>query len=140
MKRDKYIWHVDRIDKFQEILLSQVYRERMVEAQNLIEDCPAKSIEIFTEALLQAASGLKTKGTNRGKQQYDNKWFDNDCHSKKKQCLRRFRRTRNNNDFDLYSKQRKEYKCLIENKKREDKKASAAALLESVKNSSEFWK
>ena len=57
-----------------------------------------------------------------------------------KQCLRRFRRTRNNDDFDLYSKQRKEYKCLIENKKREDKKASASALLESVKNSSDFWK
>ena len=38
----------------------------------------------------------------------------------------------NNDDFDLYSKQRKEYKCLIENKKREDKKASASALLESV--------
>ena len=30
VKRDKYIWHVDRIDKFQENLLSQVYRERMV--------------------------------------------------------------------------------------------------------------
>ena len=73
VKRDKYIWHVDRIDQFQEILLSQVYRERMVEAQNLIEDCPAKSLEIFTEALLQAASGLKTKGTNTGKKRYDNK-------------------------------------------------------------------
>ena len=142
MKRDKYIWHVDRIDKFQEILLSQVCRERMVEAQNLIEDCPAKSLEIFTEALLQTANGMKTKGTNTGKKKYDNKWFDKDCHSRKKevkQCLRRFRRTRNN-DFDLYSKQRKEYKCLIENKKREDKKVSASALLESVKNSSDFWK
>ena len=138
VKRDKYTWHVDRIDKFQENLLSQVYRERMVEAQNLIVNCPAKSLEIFTEALLQAASGMKAKGTNTGKQKYDNKWFDRDCHSKKKeveQCLRRFRRTRNNDDFDLYSKQRKEYKCLIENKKREDKKASASALLESVKNS-----
>ena len=143
VKRDKYIWHVDRIDQFQENLLSQVYRERMVEAQNLTEDCPAKSLEIFTEALLQAASGMKTKGTNTGKKKYDNKWFDKDCHSKKKevkQCLRRFRRTRNDDDFDLYSKQRKEYKCLIENKKREDKKASASALLESVKNSSDFWK
>ncbi|MCB4781177.1 MAG: hypothetical protein LGB62_08230, partial [Sulfurovum sp.] len=66
VKRDKYIWHVDRIDQFQENLLSQVYRERMVEAQNLTEDCPAKSLEIFTEALLQAASGMKTKGTNTG--------------------------------------------------------------------------
>ena len=28
----------------------------------------------------------------------------------------------------------------MENKKREDKKASASALLESVKNSSDFWK
>ena len=136
MKRDIYIWHVDRIDKFHENLLSQVYRGRMVEVQNLVEDCPAKPLEIFTEASLQAANGMKTKGTNTGKQKYDNKWFDKDCHSKKKevkQCLRRFRRTRNNDDFDLYSKQRKEYKCLIENKKREDKKASASALLESVK-------
>ena len=86
---------------------------------------------------------MKTKGNNTGKKKYDNKWFDKDCHSKKKevkQCLRRFRRTRNDDDFDLYSKQRKEYKCLIENKKREDKKASASALLESVKNSSDFWK
>ena len=39
----------------------------MVEAQNLIEDCPAKSLEIFTEALLQAASDMKTIGTNTGK-------------------------------------------------------------------------
>ena len=80
----------------------------MVEAQNLTEDCPAKSLEIFTETLLQAASGMKTKGTNTGKKKYDNKWFDKDCHSKKKevkQCLRRFRRTRNDDDFDLYSKQ-----------------------------------
>ena len=67
VKRDKYIWHVDRIDQFQENLLSQVYRERMVEAQNLTEDCPAKSLEIFTEALLQAASDMKTIGTNTGK-------------------------------------------------------------------------
>ena len=86
---------------------------------------------------------MKTKGTNSGKQKYDNNGLIRIAIPRKKkvkQYLRRFRRTRNNDDFDLYSKQRKEYKCLIENKKRKNKKASASALLESVKNSSDFWK
>ena len=39
VKRDKYIWHVDRIDQFQENILSQVYRKGWLKhriSQNIV--------------------------------------------------------------------------------------------------------
>ena len=56
----------------------------MNEAQDLKEDSAGMSLEIFTEVLIEAATGMKRKSTNTGKQKYDNKWFDNDCHSRRR--------------------------------------------------------
>ena len=53
--------YLKRLDKFHENLLPHAYWQRMNEAQNLIEDSPAKSLEIFNEALLEATSSMKTK-------------------------------------------------------------------------------
>lgn len=45
VKRDQCVRYLDRINTFQEHLLSQAYRERMTEAHNHIGDCHAKTFE-----------------------------------------------------------------------------------------------
>ena len=70
------------------------------------------------------------------------KWFDKECSVKKKdvkRCLRRFRSTHEDQDFDSYSKIRKDYKKLFE-KKCDHRAADLSALLDAVDDSKEFWK
>ena len=96
-----------------------------------MDDCVNASIEIFTQALLTAAGCmLKTVKVRTGTQNRSS-WFDAECHKKKKdvrKCLRRFRNSRDPHDLVIYQSQRKEYKCLLQKKKREEQNARVDSL------------
>ena len=70
------------------------------------------SLDIFTESILEAASSMrKTIVRGGSKTCAKAKWFDAECSAKKKEvkeCLKSFRKTRENTDYVEYANQRKE--------------------------------
>ena len=107
-----------------------------------MDDCINASIEIFTQAPLTAAGCmLKTVKVRTGTQNRSS-WFDAERHKKKKdlrKCLTRFRSSRDYHDLVIYHSQRKEYKCLLQKKKREERNSRVDNLLDTTNNSKEVW-
>ena len=66
-------------------ILSNDFREQLSKAENLLDECPSRSVEIFTKALLSAANCMK-KVPLRGSRNrhFQPKWFDKECSQKKK--------------------------------------------------------
>ena len=141
---EKCVWQTDIADIFRNNTASQTFRDKITMASNYVETDINVSLKMFNESILDAADCMKKSFVvDMGKENRNAKWFDKECCLKKKEVrrqLRLFNRTKKKEDYNTYSIIRKEYKALIENKKREDKKLSVAALLESVKSSQDFWK
>ena len=108
----------------------------------MMDNCINASIEIFTQALLTTAGCmLKTVRVRTGTQNRSS-WFDAECHKKKKyvrKCLRRFRNSIDSHDLIIYQSQRKEYRSLLQKKKREEQNSRVDSLLDTMNNSKEFW-
>ena len=108
---------------FKDYVTSIEFRDHVERATGMMDDCIDASIEIFTQALLTAAGCmLKTVKVRIGTQNRSS-WFDAECHKKKKdvrKCLRHFRNSRDSHDLVIYQSRRKEYKCLLQKKKREE--------------------
>jgi len=107
----------------------------------MMDDCINASIEIFTQALLTAAGCMLKTVTVKTGTQNRSSWFDAECHKKKKDVrkyLRRFRNSRDSHDLVIYQSQRKEYKCLLQKKKREEQNSRVDSSLDTMNNSKEF--
>jgi len=107
----------------------------------MMDDCINASIEIFTQSLLTAAGCMLKIVKVRTGTQNRSSWFDAECHKKKKdvrKCLRRFRNSGDSHDLVIYQSQCKEYKCLLQKKKREEQNSRVDSLLDTMNNSKEF--
>ena len=121
---------------FCELYYPKNSEKKINEAVNLIEDGPEESLSVITDCLFNAASGMKKNIVQGGNSRYQNcKWFDKECFSKKKEvkvCLKRFRKSKDKEDYEQYAKQRKEYKSMLGKKKCAEKNASLTVLLDSM--------
>ena len=106
----------------------------------MMDDCINAFIEIFTQALLtEAGCMLKAVKVRTGTLNRSS-WFDAECHEKNdvRKCLRRLGNSRDSHDIAIYQNQRKEYKCLLQKKKREEQNVRVDCLLDTTNNSKEF--
>ena len=130
-KKEKIFPYEEKVQDFKGYVTSVEFRDHVERATGIMDDCVNASIEIFTQALLTAAGCmLKTVKVRTGTQNRSS-WFDAECHKKKKDvrnCLRRFRNSRGPHDLVIYQSQRKEYKCLLQKKKREEQNARVDSL------------
>ena len=141
-KKENIFWCEEKVQDFKDYVTSVEFRDHVERATGMMDDCINASIEIFTQALLTAAGCmLKTVKVRTGTQNRSS-WFDAECHKKKKgvrKCLRRFRNSRDSHDLVIYQSQRKEYKCLLQKKKREEQNSRVDSLVDTLNNSKEFW-
>ena len=71
------------------------------------------------------------------------KWFDKDCKllkTEKFKCLKRFRRSRCNEDLETYLESRKSFEALCAAKKSSYNSKQLDDLLDSMNNPNSFWK
>ena len=69
-------------------------------------------------------------------------WFDAECHSARKnvrKLLRKFKRTLFAEDRDSFCKARREYKHLLNRKRKQYNNALLTELLSSIKDQKQFW-
>ena len=98
-----------------------------------MNECIDTSIQMFTHALLSAASCMKkivTVGSSP------------ECRQKKKEvrkCLRHFRKSKDPEDYSVYGRKRKAYKQLVQKKKNDERNARTGVLLDSMNNPKDFW-
>ena len=140
---EKFFWSVNNLSTFVNCISSNAFLEQIKEATDLIDCDLEASLSLFTESLLNAAVSMKKTVVRGGSRKYRQaKWFDAECHAKKKEvkrCLKLFKKNGHSVDYDEYAKHRREYKALLKNKKSVDKKADIANLLESANDSKAFW-
>lgn len=144
VKIEKYVWNTEKAAQFTDCIKSDKFREQMCNAIDLLNECPSRSLDIFTNSILNAASCMKQTVTRGGSKKYQKaKWFDEECLLKKKEvkrCLKCFRKSRRKEDYKEYARERREYKSMIQQKKRTNINASLSVLMDSAENSpKEFW-
>ena len=83
---------------------SNIFKEKLTEAYNLLNESVESATKLFTDNLLQAADVMKrTFWFDNSKDRVTNQWFDRECKVKKRetrQALLRFKKT--NDDKDKY--------------------------------------
>ena len=70
------------------------------------------------------------------------KWFDKECNNIKKlkyKALRRFRKTNDDNDLTNYIQTKRDFRNICDQKKKTYKDNVCAELVDSLKNSKNFW-
>ena len=140
VKKEKIFWCEEKVHDFKDYVTSVEFRDHVERATGMMDDCINASIEIFIQSLLTAAGCLLTTVKVRSGTLNRSSWFDAECHKKKdvRKCLRRFRNSRDSHDITIYQNQRKEYKCLLQKKKREEQNVRVHCLLDTMNNSKDF--
>lgn len=141
-KLQKLSWNTAKCEQFLQNLSSKQFTDSLARAMNSVEECIDTSLEIFTSALIDAATCMK-KTHFIGKKVHDKSpWFDDECQVLKRntrKALRLFRRTKNLTDNIAYQTLRKQYKHLIRTKKAAYKEMRLGLLLNSLGCPRDFW-
>jgi hypothetical protein len=140
---EKYTWCPLKVDIIKEKLLSNEFRLKVNEAEVTLNTNIDYAVDKFTGALLETASCMKKRITHSSKKVvYNAKWFDKECWKQKKKVkalLGTFRQNRTSVSFSRYEEERKVYKEMIKEKKKESQRNDVEQLVKSANNCQEFW-
>jgi hypothetical protein len=139
---EKYVWKCDHADDFTGMINSDEIRLRLLEALDLIDLNVAGALDMFNNAVKQAAECMKqTIRINESKRQ--DKWFDAECRLARqnvRKLLRKFHKTLDVSDRNLYCTARREYKNMLTRKRLMYNDLLCKQIVSSVNNQQEFWK
>ena len=127
--------------KFTEILQSPSVQDKLENAKMAVNSDINRALEEFT-GCLQEASKCMIKKVKTGGLKNKTQWFDRDCFEKRKQTrlkLRQYRRTRAMADRQNYVEARREYRKLLQEKKRSFKVLKAKYLADNLNDPKLFW-
>ena len=137
---EKYVWQDEKSEQYNNAFLTDRLKLMLDEAIQLIYiDCNL-ALERFNAYIIDAASCMRKRmclGVFRNKL-----WFDNECHNKRKEVrklLKKFRRTNNSTDRENYCRTRREYKYLLDRKKKDHNRNIINRLVASIDKQNEFW-
>ena len=87
---EKIVWSRDNMPSFVSKISSDSFQEQIRKAVNLVDESLETSLNVFTDALLEAASSMKkTIVRGGGSTRHKAKWFDNECALKKQEVKKR---------------------------------------------------
>ena len=119
--RTVFRWDPDKADLFSEAVSSNIFKEKLTEASNLLSGSAEFATKLFTDNLLQAADVIKRNfWFDNSKDRVTNQWFDRECKVKEREtrhALLRFKKTNDNKDKYIYVQKRSQYKSTIAEKK-----------------------
>ena len=108
--RTVFRWDPDKADLFSEAVRSDIFKEKLTEASNLLEESVESATKLFKDSLLQAADVMKrTFWFDNSKDRVTNQWFDRECKVKKREtrhALLRFKKTNDDEDKHIYFKKK----------------------------------
>ena len=140
----KYVFNDIKIEQYRESLLGLLTDGSIQKMYANIDDNNTNINEIlkdFQNILKTSSNGcLRHKKFTKRSQP---KWFDKDCKllkTEKFKCLKRFRRSRCNEDLETYLESRKSFKALCAAKKSSYNSKQLDDLLDSMNNPNSFWK
>ena len=136
-------WDPDKTDLFSEAVSSKIFREKLTEAYNLLNESVEFATKLFTDNLLQAADVMKrTFWFDNSKGHVTNQWFDRECKVKRRetrQALLRFKKTNDDKDKHIYVQKRSQYKSTIAEKKNKYERSVHHELFSNKQNSRKIW-
>ena len=123
-RKEKIIWREEKVNDFKAYITSSEFKEHLEKASDKMNECIDTSIQMFTHALLSAASCMKKTVTVGSSPEHRSPWFDAECRQMKKEvrkCLRHFRKSKDPEDYSVYGRKRKAYKQLVQKKKNDER-------------------
>ena len=140
---EKFCWQTDYEEIYKDNLNSLQTQTLFDKAIDMIDFDINNALDIFNEAIRACALCMRKRIRidNNGYAKSKN-WFDNDCVQKRKEVrrlLRRFRKSLNTDDRNEYCVSRREYKHLLNHKKKCYMDGLLNKLTDSIHNQQEFW-
>ena len=136
---EKYVWGEGFANKYFDSISSQKFKESISAAISLIDVDINQALDAFNTGIKKAATCMK-RVINVKKKLKD--WFDAECHAAKKnvrKLLRKFKRTHFAEDRDRFCRARREYKHLLNRKRKQYNNILLADLVSSIKDQKQFW-
>ena len=138
----KIKWDSQKKDQFKEAEQSIESRNILKEATNLINLDLERAIERFTSYLLHISNCMIQTFKVRGGRKQDPTWYDKECSDKKKDTrkhLRKYRKTRADEDRLNYCRMRKEYKALQKEKRIQFQRDQLHNIISAKDDMTKFW-
>ena len=137
---DKFIWNIDKEQTYLDALVSERIYVKFEEALRMINVNLNLALNLFNDFITEAASCMKKKICLNRKSKND--WFDLECRNKRKnlrKLLKKYRKSLANNDREQYCIARREYKRLIQRKKKDFNRSIIDSLTLAIEKQKEFW-
>ena len=137
----KFVWNDANAGVYYDNLCNDATHVRLIHAMDLVDVDINKALDVFNECIKQCATCMK-KDIIIDSTKPQSGWFDQECTNKKRfvrKMLRISRRSLNANDRHAYLSERREYKKLLERKKKEFNRTMLNKLVSSIKNQKDFW-
>ena len=138
---EKFVWNEVYADMIGNTFWSKDFEDKMSLAISLISIDINEAINKFNMCLTDAATCMK-KRVYVNKKRVSQDWFDYECKNfrrKARSLLKRYRRMLNDNDRDQYCKARREYKHLLNRKRKNFNNALLDELVASITSQKQFW-
>lgn len=138
---EKYVWNDDFASVFGDVIFSTEMENRMVNAVRLIDVDINEALHVFNDCMKQAAECIKKRVYIGGRVNEDD-WYDKECRVSKKEVrklLNRYRRTLTKQDREMYCRSRREYKHLLNRKKKQYNTNLLNVLMEKIDSQKDFW-
>ena len=139
---EKFIWDKDKEHVYISELQSRETRNKLAHAKHEIGNDVNTALDLFVDCVTSASRCMKkTINIVPGKKKMKS-WFDGECHTARrttKSKLRKFKRTKTDNDRICYVNARREYHTLIKKKKQAYKQNKVDYLSNIVKQPGAFW-
>ena len=137
---DKFVWNSEQVHVFDNALLSNNFSFKLFEAFQCIEVDVKLALSIFNECIREVAYCMKKRVCVNSEKKLD--WFDIECKDKRKELrklLKKYKRTSKTEDRHNFCKCRREYKYLLQRKKKEFNEKTINMLVDSIDNQQSFW-
>ena len=138
---EKLIWDSTKLDDFMKQLNSDECKRKLNLATELVDVNINLALSTFNDCLHEVCTIMKKNvNLNRSKKCQD--WFDNECRIQRRlvrRALRKYRRTLHADDRHVFCKLRREYKHLLDRKKKLYNTQKINELIESIDSQQKFW-
>ena len=138
---EKIMWNPDYAQQFIQLLNSPESQLQLRRAVEQIHVNINEALNLFNSCLKEQAVCM-TKRIYFSDKKRKNEWFDSECSDARKnvrKLLTKFCKTLRKDDRIIYCKAKREYKHLLNRKKKETKEALLQKLLNSTHNQQQFW-
>ena len=137
----KFFWNEENANMFRDALLSEEAQAKLDTAMNIVDNDVNAALDIFNDCIKDCAECM-TKEVHIDRKRKSEDWFDRECimcrrHVRK--LLRVCRRTSKIEDQQAFVVARREYKNLINRKRKQHNNTLLNNLVRSVGNQKEFW-